>query len=501
MRLRKTLKSSTRRWLAPLFIAGVSGILLASCAPPARNGDNVAQINEAPLPDPNTSLLQGYVSQTRVSGAKCWIDRDSDNVLDFGETSTTTSSNGLFTMTLNSLDEAVYYRIICTGGSARSVGASAEAVGVMLAPRGASNVTPLTSVVALQPELADKIGQSLLTSSSRSYSEKYDVDIAKSGGTFGEHLQLAKGIETFMHVLGRSNPDLPIISSTQGHVDALQILANNLNELDSSGIFNASKIATKIGEAATETLSSATVDSLISLSAADQVAIATDIQGAATAVMAAISTSTGNKITETSVISACSSAFATSNLVTNKTLSTKASSIPPYASSLTFADNTSSIIYSSATEDFTVDNDQNFDNITVGMTVGLASGKSLNIDNVTFEISHTDLNKAATKTEKYTADNVTFSKSATGTVTITIHNPNSCDIKTSGSNFILNYDNVTQSVCNSGNVKSLVDSTTGGGGAYASGANNYPATGTFKISLIDSVSDNLSKTFELKLTD
>ena len=77
MRLRKTLKSSTRRWLAPLFIAGVTGALLASCAPPARNGDNVAQINEAPLPseDAGASLLQGYVSQTRVSGATVWIDR------------------------------------------------------------------------------------------------------------------------------------------------------------------------------------------------------------------------------------------------------------------------------------------------------------------------------------------------------------------------------------------------------------------------------------------
>ena len=45
MRLCKTLKSPTRRWLAPSFIAGVTGILLTSCAPPARNGDNVAQIN------------------------------------------------------------------------------------------------------------------------------------------------------------------------------------------------------------------------------------------------------------------------------------------------------------------------------------------------------------------------------------------------------------------------------------------------------------------------
>jgi hypothetical protein len=493
-----------------LFIAGVTGILLASCAPPARNGDNVAQINQAPMPTANASLLQGYVSQTRVSGATVWLDRadasgNYNNTLDFGETSGTTSTNGLFSLTQSPLDESNNYRIMTVGGSAQSVSSAAESVGVMLAPRGASNVTPLTTVVALNNELSNKIGQSLLSSSSLSYTEKYDVDIAKSGGTYGEHLQLAKGIEVFMYVLGRSNPDLPIISSTQGHIDALKILADNLNELDSASLFNPANIATKIGEAVTDTLISATVDSLISLSAADRSSIVADIKASATAVMAAVATGTGNKITESLVIPACSNAFAGSNLVVNKTLSTKASSLPPYPNSLTFVDNTGSIIYNSVAGDFTVDNDQNFDNITVGMAVGLTNGTSLNIDNITFEISHTDKNSVVTKTEKYTADNVTFSKNSSGVASITINNPNSCDIKTSGSNFILNYDNVTQSACNipGGTItsKSLIDSTTGTGNSYASGANNYTATGTFKVSLIDSVSDNISKIFELNLTD
>ncbi len=506
MRLRKTLKSSTRRWLAPLFVAGVTGILLASCAPPARNGDNVAQINEAPLPseDAGASLLQGYVSQTRVSGATVWIDRadasgNYNNTLDFGETSGTTSNNGLFSLTQSPLDESNNYRIITLGGTAQSVSSSAESVGVMLAPRGSKNVTPLTTVVALNSELAAKIGQSLLSSSSRSYSESYDVDIAKSGGTFGEHLQLAKGIETFMYAFGRTNPDLPLISSTQGHIDALKILADNLNELDSANLFNATNIATKIGEAVTDTLQSANVDSLIVLSAADQTAIKTDVQGAATAVMDAVSTGTGIKQKEANIISACSSAFESSDLITNKTLSTKANSLPPYASSLTFTDNVSNVLYSSINGDFTVDNDMDFDNITVDMTVGIANGTSLNIDNITFEISHTDT-APVTRTEKYTADNVTFSKDSLGVVTIAINNSNACDIKTKDSSFILNYDNVTAAPCNTtGTAKSLVDNTLGGGAPAL--ANQYPSTGTFKISLIDSVSDNLSKAFELKLTD
>ena len=502
MRLCKTLKSSTRRWLAPLFIAGVTGVLLASCAPPARNGDNVAQINEAPLPseDAGASLLQGYVSQTRVSGAPVWIDGadasgNHNNTLDFGETSGTTSNNGLFSLTQSPLDESNNYRIVTLGGTARSVSASAEAVGVMLAPRGAKNVTPLTTVVALNNELAAKIGQSLLSSSSQSYSESYDVDIAKSGGTFGEHLQLAKGIETFMYVFGRTNPDLPLISSTQGHIDALQILADNLNELDSASLFNASNIATKIGEAATDTLQSTTVDSLITLSTADQAAIKADVQGAATAVMDAISTGSNIKRTEASIISACSDAFAASDLVANKTLSTKAGSLPPYASSVTIADETASLIYNSGSGDFTLDDDQSPDNITIAVKESLSNGASLNIDNITFTITD------SVATEIYTIDNVTFAKSNSGLVNITINNTPSCDITTSGSSFILNYDNVTIS-CNTGSTQnSLVDTQDNGTAGNSGVAAGNTRSGTITMALIDATSDNLSKSFELNLTD
>ena len=57
-----------------------------------------------------------------------------------------------------------------------------------------------------------------------------------------------------MYVLGRTNPDLPIISTTQGYVAALQILADNINELGSNSLFNASNTATKIGEATTDSV-------------------------------------------------------------------------------------------------------------------------------------------------------------------------------------------------------------------------------------------------------
>jgi len=497
MRLRKTLKSSTRRWLAPLFIAGVTGALLASCAAPPSRGDNVAQINEAPLPNPDTSLLQGYVSQTRVEGATVWIDRadangNYNNVLDFGETSGTTSNNGLFSLTQSPLDESNNYVINSVGGSAQSVGTAAESVGVMLAPRGARNITPLTTVVALNNELAAKIGQTLLSSSSQSYSEAYDVDIAKSGGTYGEHLQLAKGIETFMYVLGRTNPDLPIISSTQGHVDALQILAENLNELDSKSLFNATNIATKIGEAAAEVLDPTQgdpIEGLFVLSTADQAAIVADLQSAATAVMAEVTTGTGRKITESSVLSACSNAFAASDLVANKTLSTKASSLPPYASAVTIADGTGSILYDSANGDFSVNGNTNIDNITVTFTDSLQINEILNIDNITFDLyPFGSAPGSASYTfalhEQYRIDNVTFSKDSNGDVSISFNDPG-CQITSSGSSIILNHDNVTQ------DYNIIV-----GGNAIAA-----DSVVSFVVSSLDSSSDNLSRSFEVTFTN
>jgi Raf kinase inhibitor-like YbhB/YbcL family protein len=326
------MKSSTqRRWLAPLFTAGVMGVLLASCAAPPSRGDNVAQINEAPLPADTANLLQGYVSQTRVSGATVWADRDLDNVLDLGETSDqATSATGLFSLSLSALDEATNYRLISVGGTARSLQATASSIGVMLAPRGAKNITPLTTVVALNNELAAKISQTL-TAGTTQYSVAYDVDIARSSGVPAEALRLAKGIETYMHVLGRSNSDLAVVSSTQGQIDALQILANNLNELDtllpmSGQIFSSTMVAGKIREAALEALNPANgVNSLIPLSAADRTSIAAEMEAAALAVMNTITIGTGRRVAEANIINACSSAFSITTLATNSTLATVSS--------------------------------------------------------------------------------------------------------------------------------------------------------------------------------
>ena len=77
----------------------------------SANANSSNEVSDPSLSEGLPSLLQGYVSQTRVSEATVWVDRDQDNILDYGETSGKTSANGLFSLKLNSLDEASKVKI------------------------------------------------------------------------------------------------------------------------------------------------------------------------------------------------------------------------------------------------------------------------------------------------------------------------------------------------------------------------------------------------------
>jgi hypothetical protein len=293
-----------------LFIAGVTGVLLASCAAPPSRGDNVAQINEAPLPSADASLLQGYISQTRVAGATVCYDMDLNEACDFGEAFATSTANGSYTLTLDGFQQTQNYQLLATGGTAKSITSTAETVGVMLAPRAAKNITPLTTMVALDSDLAAKIGQTL-TFNGTNYSDSYDVDIAKSGGTYGEHLALAKAVEVYMYILGRENTAFAAssgltLNTTTQYIAALQDLATQLDLLTSNQIFVTTNVATAVRNAVNNQFGGAPPANLLD-----------HVEGAVTAVMNEISTGTGLKQTEESIISACSSAFAATDLVVN----------------------------------------------------------------------------------------------------------------------------------------------------------------------------------------
>ena len=132
----------------------------------------------------------------------------------------------------------------------------------------------------------------------------------------------------------------------------------------------------------------------------------------------------------------------------------------------------------------------NIDNITVSFVEFLSNGQSLIIDNLTFTIAHDN----GTMIEKYQVDNVTFAQSNSGVVSITINNSPGCDITTNGNSIILGYDNVTAS-CNTGTANQL----------KTNGSTLIDAS--FSVAITDSgiadavLSDNLSKTFELNVTE
>jgi hypothetical protein len=317
MRLRKTLNSLNRsRRLSQLFVTGVMGILLTACAAGNDGGDNTQQPATTPAGssgsgggsgsgDSPSSRLQGYVSQSRVVGAKVWADRNVNNVLDFGETSdAATSNSGLFTLDLNQLDEIANYRLISTGGTARALTSAAAPVGVMLAPRGAKNITPLTTVVALNTTLANAIASAT--------GESYDVDIAKSGGVSPTALRLAKGIETFMYVFGRNESG--ILTNVDDQISAITYLSTRLG---SATLTDTTSIQSAIDSAVDDTIDG--IPSLAFLTNAIKTSLKSEVSSAAKSVMDSISSS-ARKITEASIISACSNAFAATDLVKNDTL-------------------------------------------------------------------------------------------------------------------------------------------------------------------------------------
>ena len=340
MRLRKTLKSSTRRWLAPLFIAGVTGLLLAACAPNDKvNNNAAAEINETPLPTGDDSLMQGYISQTRVVGATVCHDLlvfGTLNECDFGEASATSSANGLYSLTLDGYQQAQEYQLVADGGTAQSVTSSATTVEVMFAPRGAKNITPLTTMVrlALNAAPASDLADTIELNNGASYSASYDVDIAKSGGTYGEYLRLAKGVEVFMYAFGFTRDNTGAVTGARllsnsatftasytartNHINALSDLAQGLDGLANSDIFDSTSIAAAIRTAADTTLTREGFTVAVAAGEGiDRGQLLDDLEAAALAVMNEVSTGTGLKQTEDSIISACSSAFAASNLANN----------------------------------------------------------------------------------------------------------------------------------------------------------------------------------------
>ena len=147
-------------------------LLIGGCA--GNNNDHVV------------NHVAGKVIQSYVANATVCVDSNENRVCDPGETSTKTDENGYFSL---SIPVGVSGMLLSQGGIVKSTG---QAALNLLAPVGAKNITPLTTIVALNPNLKSMIEE---------LGDSYDTDIANPDGVKGKLLRLALCVETLLYNL------------------------------------------------------------------------------------------------------------------------------------------------------------------------------------------------------------------------------------------------------------------------------------------------------------
>jgi hypothetical protein len=221
-----------------------------------------------------------------------WADKlVADGVGNFardpGEDDTTSDSSGSYGMDVDYSD----YVIVTAGGEVEQSDGSTTAAAPMMAPppesgQSTTNITPLTTLVATEPELKaklDAIGG-------------WNADIASPSGVNAGLLRVAKTVETLWSTLGTGNN--PLAASTSQQLRALSTFAEALNR----------QSASLASEDALQAAASSALDTILSdttlvraLSDTDKAAIK-DAMSAAVVSIAAVLPESGTVI-ETEVLS------------------------------------------------------------------------------------------------------------------------------------------------------------------------------------------------------
>ena len=130
--------------------------------------------------------VSGKVIQSYVANATVCVDSNENRICDPGEVSTKADENGYFSLPI---PDDVSGMLLSQGGVVKSTGQPALN---LLAPVGAKNITPLTTLVALNPNLKSKI---------EDLGGSYDTDIADPNGVNAKLLGLALSVETVLYNL------------------------------------------------------------------------------------------------------------------------------------------------------------------------------------------------------------------------------------------------------------------------------------------------------------
>lgn len=199
-----------------LVVMGTLAFLAYGCGGGGDDG-----VTPTPTPTPPASL-SGTLSQTYVTGATIIADKIVDGttlgnyLLDTGEVSTTSDDQGHFDLEIPTGYND--YVLFSKGGTFLNAAGDPVPARPMLAPAGARNITPVTTLAALNPDLVTQIGA------------QYDADIADAAGVSGEVLQLAKIAEAILDLL--SDGDNQVVTDMADKFALLQHVADGFDSVD-----------------------------------------------------------------------------------------------------------------------------------------------------------------------------------------------------------------------------------------------------------------------------
>ena len=197
----------------------LSLVLIKSCAPKEEDelnkSSNSEEITDESTPSGESILFSGVVAQGYVKDATLFADYNGNIIKDAGEPSVITNSDGSFELSAVSGN----WNIVSVGGIDIVTEKSALP---MSAPRPeksgeVSNVTPLTSLVAANPELKNKLDEL----------GGWNSDIANSAGVSGKLMRIAHTVEQSLKVI--SQGDNAIITNNSAKLLVVGKLANELS--------------------------------------------------------------------------------------------------------------------------------------------------------------------------------------------------------------------------------------------------------------------------------
>ena len=198
-----------------------------------------------------TVAVGGKLAQSYVKGAQVWADKLVNGKGDLRwqnqEPLAVSDSQGGYQLSGITGE----YQVVAFGGKKQdSTGSWVDAI-PMVAPapeagQTTTNVTPLTTLVAFEPALKQKLA---------AYGD-WNADIASPNGVSSNLLRIAKTVETLSSVV--SGGSSPLISDFNANLSSLEVLATTLNST-SGDLANDTVLKARASAALTKILSDSTL--------------------------------------------------------------------------------------------------------------------------------------------------------------------------------------------------------------------------------------------------